>query len=86
MYPASHSNFMSIDKPTVVQKRFFGNYRSELCFKTLKHLLSFLIASNEQVQNIEKSKASFVQVSIVFRHKDSVETIRCTYQVKLNQR
>ena len=33
MYPASHSYFMSIDKPTVVLKRFFGNSLSELCLR-----------------------------------------------------
>jgi len=31
MYLASHSYFMSIDKPTVVLKRFFGNSLSQLC-------------------------------------------------------
>jgi len=30
MYPASHSYFMSIDKPTVALKRFFGTSLSEL--------------------------------------------------------
>jgi len=59
MYAASHSCFMSIDKPTVVLKRVFGNYLNELC---LRHLQSFVVAFNEQVQNIEKSKASFVEV------------------------
>jgi len=29
-YPASHSNFMSINKPTVPLKRFFGNSLSEI--------------------------------------------------------
>jgi len=45
---------MSIDKPTVVLKRFSGNSLSERC---LGHLQSFLVAFNEQVQNIEESKA-----------------------------
>jgi len=31
MYPASHSFFMSIDKPTAFLKRFFGNYLKEIC-------------------------------------------------------
>jgi len=35
MNPASHSYFMSIDKPTVVLRRFLGNYPSEFC---LTHL------------------------------------------------
>jgi len=33
MYPASHSYFMSIDRPTVVLKRFFGNSLNELCLQ-----------------------------------------------------
>jgi len=41
MFPASHSYFMSIDKPTVVLKCFFGNSLSEFvdvvsCFATVK--------------------------------------------------
>jgi len=59
MYPDSHSYLISIDKPTVVLKRFFGNYLSELC---LRHLQSFVVAFNEKVQNIEKSKVSLVKV------------------------
>ena len=58
MYPASHSYLMSVDKPTAVLKRFFGNSLSELC---LRQLRSFLVAFNEQVQNIKKSKTSFVE-------------------------
>jgi len=50
---------MSIHKPTVVLKRFFfGNSLSEL---SLRHLQLFLVAFNEQVQIIEKSKVSFVE-------------------------
>jgi len=41
MQPASHSYFMSIHKPTVVPKLFFGNSLSKLC---LRHLQSFLVA------------------------------------------
>jgi len=47
-----------------------------------------VVAFNEQAQNMERSKAGFVEVCIVFRQseiKDSIETIRCTYQPKLNQ-
>jgi len=60
MYPASHSHFMSIHKPTVVLKLFWKLSERTL-FKILRHLQSFLFAFNEQVQNIEKSKASFVE-------------------------
>jgi len=31
LYPASNSYFMSIDKPTVILKRFFGNSLSDVC-------------------------------------------------------
>ena len=62
IYPASHSYFMSIDKPTVL-KRFFGNSLSELY---LRYLLSFVVSFNEQVQNVEKSKASFVEAVSCF--------------------
>jgi len=57
----------------------FWKFSSELC---LRHLHSFVVAFNEQVQNIGKSKASIVEV-IVCRHcegKDSRETIRYTCQ------
>jgi len=46
-----------------------------------------VVAFNEQVQNIEKSKGSLVKV-LSFRHcegKDPIEAIRCTYQATLNQ-
>jgi len=48
---------MSIEKPTVVLKRFFGKF-SERTLQTLRHLQLFLVAFNEKVQNIEKSKAN----------------------------
>jgi len=59
MYSVSHSYFMSIDKSTFVLKHFFGNSLSEFC---LTHFKTFVIICgclmlNEQVQNIEKSKA-----------------------------
>jgi len=31
LYPASNSYFMSIDKPPVILKRFYGNSLSEFC-------------------------------------------------------
>jgi len=51
---------MSINKPAVVLKRFFGFFERTLF--TLRHLQSFVVAFIEQVQNIEKSKASVVEV------------------------
>ena len=63
MYLASHSYFISIDKPTVVLKRFFGNSLSEYC---LTHLQSFVVAFSEQAQNIEKLKASIFEVVSCF--------------------
>jgi len=66
MYPASHSYFMSIDRPTVVLKRFFWKFFQRTLFKRLRHLQSFLVAFNEKAQNIEMSKASFVEVVSCF--------------------
>jgi len=54
---------MSIDKPTVVLKRFLENSLSELC---LRDLQSFLVTFNEQVQNIKRSKASFIEHVLCF--------------------
>ena len=64
MYPASHSYFTSIDKSTVVLKRFFWKYSQRTLFNTLRHLqvVITLFTLSEQVQNIEKSKASTVEV------------------------
>ena len=59
MYPALQSYFMSIDKPPVVLKRFYESSLSELY---LKHLRSFVAVFNEQVQNIERSKAAVIEV------------------------
>jgi len=47
-----------------------------------------VVAFNEQVQNIEKSKASIVKVASFFAKcegKNSRETIRCEYRAKLKQ-
>ena len=66
LYPASNSYFMSIDKPTFVLKRFLENSLSEFLFDTLRHLQSFVVAFIDQVQNIEKSKASLVEVVSCF--------------------
>jgi len=54
---------MSIDKPPVVLQIFFGNSLSKLC---LRHLQSFLVAFNQHVQNIGKSKASLVELVSCF--------------------
>jgi len=45
---------------------FFWKLFERTLFKTLRHLQSFLVAFNEQVQNIEKFKASFVEVVSCF--------------------
>jgi len=58
MYPALHSYFMSIHKPTDVLKCFLGHFLRELW---LRYLQSFVVAFNEQVKNTEKFKASFVE-------------------------
>ena len=58
MYPALHSYFMSIHKPTDVLKCFLGHFLRELW---LRYLQSFVVAFNEQIKNTEKFKASFVE-------------------------
>jgi len=47
--------------PTAVLKRFFLFFARTL-FKTLRHFQSFVVTFIEQVQNIEKTKASSVEV------------------------
>ena len=56
---------MSIDKPTVVLKRFFWKFFDRILF-TLRHLQSFVVAFIEQVQNMEKSKVSVVEIVSCF--------------------
>jgi len=85
LYPASNSYCMSIDKPTVVLKLFL-----EILWANLVHITTFAIvcrcfhyASSEYWE----VKSISCWGCIVFRHcegKDSRETIRCTYQAKLN--
>ena len=58
-YPDSHSYFISIHKSTVILNRFCWKFSERTLFKTLRHLQSFLVAFNKQVQNIENTKASF---------------------------
>jgi len=50
---------MSIDKPTVVLKRYFWNSLSE---PYLRQLQTSVAVFNEQVQNIEKTKPSIVEI------------------------
>ena len=59
MYPALQSYFTLVDKPPIVLKQFYKAPLSELY---LKHLQSFIAVFNEQVQNIEQSKASIGKV------------------------
>ena len=58
MYPALQSYFTSIEKPPIVLKRF---YKARLSKLYLKHLQSCIAIFNEQVQNIERSKASIYE-------------------------
>ena len=57
MYPASHSYFMSIDKPTVVLKRFFFNSMSKLCLRHLDICNHWCLISMSKFQTIGKAKA-----------------------------
>jgi len=43
LYPASNSSCISIDKPTVVLKRFFWKLFERILF-TLRHLQAFVVA------------------------------------------
>jgi len=71
LYPSLPSDASNVPSVTFVfhvhrqanccSEKFFRNSLSELCLKTLRQLQSFLVAFNEQVQNIEKSKAPFVE-------------------------
>jgi len=82
MYPASHSYFMSINKPTVVLKHFFKLSEQSL-FNTLRHLQSFVVAFIEQVQNNEKSKASiFVVVSCFATVKARIQKSQSDVHIK----
>jgi len=81
--PSFNSYFMSIERPTVVLKRFFRNYLSELCSRDICNHLWLLLASSEYWE----VKSISCWGCIVFHHcdgKDSKETIRCSYQAKLN--
>ena len=63
--PDSNSSFLSIDKPTVILNVLFLKFFERILF-TLRRLQSFVVAFIEQVQNIEKSKASVVEVVSCF--------------------
>ena len=88
LYPASNTNFMSIDKPTFVLKRSFWKFFERILF-TLRHLQSFVVAFIEQVQIIEKSTASVFEVVSYFATVKARIQERQShvsrYQAKLNQ-
>jgi len=76
---------MSIDKPTVVLKRFYGNSLSEHYLRQ-RHFQSFLVAFNEQIQIAGKSKASFVEIVSCFatvKARIRNNQMCRTYQAKL---
>jgi len=85
MYPASHSYFMSIDKPTVILKRFSGNSLSELCLRHYDICNHLWLLQKWASSEYWEVKSIIYWGCIVFRHcegEDSRETIRCTSQVK----
>ena len=86
MYPALQSYFTSIDKPPTVLKRFYEAPLSELY---LKHLQSLIAVFNEQVENIERSKASIGGVrSCLDAVKSTIKERKkhtCSYRRKLQQ-
>ena len=86
LFPASHSYFMSIDKPTVVLKRFLENFwANSVHIKTFAIIGGCFYWASSDYWTV---KSISCWGCIVFHHcegKDSRETIRCTYQAKLNQ-
>ena len=66
---------------------FFWKFVERTLF-ALRHLQSFVFAFVKHVQNIEKSKALVVEVVLCFAtvkaRIQERQTIRCTYQAKLN--
>ena len=61
---------MSIDKPPVDLKRFYQTSVRKLC---LKHLQLFVTIFNEQVQKIERSKESIIEVKCFNAAKSKTE-------------
>ena len=76
MFPALQSYFLSIAKPPVNLKRF---YESSVSLLYLKHLQSFVVVLNEQVQNIEQSKASINKV------RSSLNAVKSTVEKRSKQ-
>ena len=76
MFPALQSYFLSIAKPPINLKRFYKSFVSVLY---LKHLQSFVAVFNEQVQNIEQSKASINEV------KYSLNAVKSTVEKRSKQ-
>jgi len=61
MYPNSHSNFMSIDKPNVVLKRFFWKFSERTLFNTHLWLLlmsAFRILRSQKHQSLRQYRVS----------------------------
>ena len=76
MFPALQSYFLSIAKPPVNLKRF---YESSVSVLYLKHLQSFFAVFNEQVQNIEQSKALINEV------RSSLNAVKLTVEKRSKQ-
>ena len=76
MFSALQSYFLSIAKPPVNLKRF---YESSVSLLYLKHLQSFVVVLNEQVQNIEQSKASINEV------RSSLNAVKSTVEKRSKQ-
>ena len=76
MFPALKSYFLSIAKPPVKLKRF---YESSVSVLYLKYLQSFVTVFNEQVQNIEQSKASINEV------RSSLNAVKSTVEKRSKQ-
>ena len=87
MYPASHSYFMSTDKPTVVLKHFFWNYLGEVCLThwdiCLQSFVAVLMSKFRMLKSPKRQLLRLYRVSPLWRqgfNRDKQMYISC--QVK----
>jgi len=67
MYLASHSYLMTIDKPTVVLKHFFGSSLNELCLKHSQSFQLLLMSKFRILRNPKYHLVTLYRVSPLWR-------------------
>jgi len=72
----SFTFILHVHRQTNCSEAFSWKFSERILFTTFKHLQSFLVAFNEQLQNAEKSQGSVVEVVSCFA------TVKATIQVK----